>query len=564
MLQLNTRILNIIVSERDFAVKYYIKTERVLKNNFYKRTILACILLLTLSIVTNSVDAFSLKQYSWINSKNAVNLKPSKLKKKDKIEEVKLPKVIQGKPNIPFNQLPVMTIEDCVKYALSHNPNIMVSQERIKAAETGIGQARANYAPKISANVNYYHKNNQQTQVMRNYDNSIGFTAGISEMIWDFGKTTAKINMAKYDTLSAQYKYDYDILNVIYDVRICYYKVLSALADLDIFEQNVRIQTLNFERTNAMFQEGLKSKIDVVNAEVNLTDAKIQLVEGQNSLLNSIIALENAMYYQEERPFVVQNTENFGFLKADYKKKMESANNSRPSVSTLNRNKDGLILLSSGIEHNDIIQDYKLNPMKLTKQEAVDNALKLRPDLKSDEILVSVQNEALRALRKQYAPEITGSLSWSYTKNESTSSHPLQVGAGIGLGSINPYGIHYQIKKGENNLNIAQHNVNMAKSDIYWEVQDNYVNMRQLERKIPLMNTKVKATLENFELADGRYSVGLNNYVELQDALTSYNKAQLNFVESVLKYNIAREELIKSMGMGINGNGKNPAKPNEL
>ena len=45
----------------------------------------------------------------------------------------------------------------------------------------------------------------------------------------------------------------------------------------------------------------------------------------------------------------------------------------------------------------------------------------------------------------------------------------------------------------------AYHNYNIAKADIFWEVQSNYINMRQLERKIPLMNSKVKATLENFE-----------------------------------------------------------------
>ena len=50
--------------------------------------------------------------------------------------------------------------------------------------------------------------------------------------------------------------------------------------------------------------------------------------------------------------------------------------------------------------------------------------------------------------------------------------------------------------------------------------------MRQLERRIPLMNLKVKATLENFELADGRYGV-----------------------EAVFQYNVARETLLKSMGV---------------
>ncbi len=492
---------------------------------------------------------------SFISRLNIFNKQKVNKDKKTKIEEIKLPPV-QGRPKIPFSEITVMTIDDCVKYALEHNPQLKVSEERIKAAKSSIGQARANYAPRFSVGYNLYHRNNKATQVVRSYDNSMGFNVGVSDTIWDFGKTTAKINMAKYDTKAAEFDYNYELLEIIYLVRTNYYRVLSALADLDIFEQNVRIQTLNFERTKAMFDEGLKSKIDVVNAEVNLADAKIQLVEGQNYLLNSIIALQDSMFYQEDKPFVVTNTENFGFLKADYKKKMDSANNSKPPAPVMKKNEDGLVLLSSGIEHNDIIQDYQLNPLKFTKQQAVDKALELRPDLQSDMMLVKVQEESLKAIKRQYAPSINANLTWNYNRDEHSYSSPLQVGAGIDLGSVNPYGIHYQIKEGESYLNIAKHNVNIAKSSIYWEVQDNYINMRHMEREIPLMNTKVKATLENFELADGRYSVGLNNYVELQDALRNYNQAQLNFVESVLKYNIARETLLKSMGFGLDKDGK--------
>ena len=179
----------------------------------------------------------------------------------------------------------------------------------------------------------------------------------------------------------------------------------------------------------------------------------------------------------------------------------------------------------------------------------MDKALEARPDLLSNRMLTKVQEESLKAIRRSYAPEITGDLTWSYTKNEATYSSPLQVGASMGLGSINPYGIHWQIKEGEAYLDIANQNVNIAKSDIFWEVQSNWVNMRQIERRIPLMNSKVKATLENFELADGRYSVGLNNYVELQDALANYNNSQLSFVEAVFEYNVARETLRNSMGI---------------
>jgi outer membrane protein TolC len=298
-----------------------------------------------------------------------------------------------------------------------------------------------------------------------------------------------------------------------------------------------------------MFDEGLKSKIDVVNAEVNLADSKIQLVDAQKSLATNVLALKNSMYYSEDKHFIVQNTENFGFLKADYKKKMQSLDEAKPSTVNLKKNEEGLIMLTSGIEHNDIIQDYEISPLKLTRQEAVDEAMKNRPDLKSNRMLVKVQEESLKAIKRSYAPDVTADLTWGYTKNESTYTSPFQVGASMGLGSINPVGVHYQIKQGEAYLDIANHNINVAKQDIYWEVQENYINMRQLERKIPLMSQKVKASLENFELADGRYSVGLNNYVELQDALANYNNAQLSFVQAVFEYNVARETLRKSMGI---------------
>ena len=536
---------------RQLDVKYYwrdvLKKLNLRKTGICLLVILGLLCSVPISYAIENTSAPKKAKFSLFKkNKNEVKLKKVK---KAKVTEVELPQVASFKTHP--SEMQTLSLQDCVKYAIEHNPYLAVSEQKIKASEAGIGKARSNYAPRLTARVNYNHNHNSGTRIMNTHDNSFGFSAGVSEMIWDFGRTTAKINMAKYDAQSAQYDYDYELLDVIYDVKINYYRVLMALANLDIYEQNVRINTLNYERTKAMFDEGLKSKIDVVNAEVNLSDAKIQLVDGQNNLANAFINLQNSMYYTEPNIFIVENTENFGFLKADYRKKMQNIeSNIKPSGFSFKKNEDGLITLSSGIEHNDIIQDYELNPFKLSRQDAVDKALELRPDLKSHRMLTKVQEESLKAIKRQYAPEITGDLSWSYTKAEHSHSSPFQVGAGIGLGSLNPYGIHYQIKEGEAYLDIAKHNVNIAKSDIYWEVQNNYINMRQLERKIPLMHQKVKATLENFELADGRYSVGLNNYVELQDALTNYNKTQLSFVETVFEYNVARENLLKSMGVG--------------
>lgn len=511
-------------------------------------------LLLTLAILFTINSVFAIENteqkknaFSFFKrNKNEVKLEKQNKNKRVEVAEIELPAVFSFRK--PPQNIITMSIQECVDYALNHNPNLFVAKSQIDAAKAGVGIQKSGFAPKLTAKVNYNFSDINSSQSNIN-NNSLGFNAGISQLIWDFGKTTAKINMAKYDTLSAQYDYDYDILSVIYNVKMNYFKVLMSLANLDIYEQNVRINTLNYERTKAMFDEGLKSKIDVVNAEVNLADSKIQLVDAQNTLATNVLALQNSMYYTESQPFIVKNTESFGFLKADYKKKMQSLDEIKQSGFQAKKNQDGVITLTSGIEHNDIIQDYVFTPFKLTKQDAVDKALENRPDLKSNRMLCKVQEEALKALKRSYSPDLTADLTWGYTKNESTYTSPLQIGASMGLGSINPYGIHWQIKEGEAYLDIANHNLNLSKTDIFWEVQTNYINMRQIERKIPLMSQKVKAALENFELADGRYSVGLNNYVELQDALTNYNNSQLSFVQTVFEYNVARETLLKSMGM---------------
>ena len=67
--------------------------------------------------------------------------------------------------------------------------------------------------------------------------------------------------------------------------------------------------------------------------------------------------------------------------------------------------------------------------------------------------------------------------------------------------------------------------------------------MAELERQVPLLAVKVRQTYENFELADGRYGVGLGDYIELQDAKVQYNNAQHKYVEAIYKYHVARANL---------------------
>lgn len=453
----------------------------------------------------------------------------------------------------------VLSIDDCVNYALQNDPNIRNAKDTQKIQKSAVGVAKSSYFPSLFGGTGYNIQNTRYSGDMGNQNylsnstnnNYYGLNLGVNQLIWDFGHTTANINMNKYNYEASGYDLDYTTLTSIYNVKIAYTQVLAARANVDINARSVRINALNVERTRAMYEVGLKSKIDVVNADVYLTTAEIDLLTAQNAYQTSLIQLNNAMYYTYAPDYSIKDTETFNFQK-NYSVKNEinvaydRKNYDETSVEA--ELKDGAIL-TSGIEKRDILKTYSFKPFDLSMEDAIKKAYENRPDLKSLQLVQRASEESLKAIKRSFMPVVNASGGYSMANRTDYSSNAISAYAGVNLPTVNAMSLKYQIEQGKSYLDIAATNVDLLKKNIYFQVQGYYVNMKQLERTIPLMSKKVEQSLENFELADGRYAVGLGNYLELQQAQTNYNNAQLAFVQSVFDYNQARFYLEEAIGL---------------
>lgn len=479
------------------------------------------------------------------------------------------PSVISEKKETQINDFSnplLLSLDDCVAYALKHDPNIKNAKDTQKIQKALIGEAKSNYFPTLLGRTGYNLNNVKYFGNMNNFvigsgsygggaetsinNNYYGLNMSVNQLIWDFGYTAAKINMNKYNWEASGYDLENTVLNTIYNVKIAYASVLAARANEDIFARSVRINELNVERTKAMYEVGLKSKIDLVNAQVYLTDAKISLIQAQNQYQNSLISLNNAMFYTNAPDYTIKDTETFNFQKNYSVKNEINVAYDRKSYDESDLEaqiKDGAIL-TSGIEKQNILKSYTFKPFNLSLSDAINQAYSNRPDVKSIELVKKASDEALKAVKRSFLPDIGASAGYSYMRRSDYGSNSIGVFAGADLPNINLMLIKTQIEQGKSYLDIAVNNVDLLRKNVYFQVQTYYVNMKQLEKRIPLMSEKVAQTLENFELADGRYAVGLGNFLELQQAQTNYNNAQLAFVQSVFDYNQARYYLEKSMG----------------
>lgn len=428
-------------------------------------------------------------------------------------------------------------MDDCIQIALKNSPLINRAYFNYKVSQNDEKIAKASYFPTIGIGTGYTFNANKTDRYTRNTDN-YNAQASLNQLIWNFGKTNAQIKMQKFNKISALFNFDDIVLDTIFGVKTYYYSVLAAKATVDINRANVQINERNYQRTKAYFDEGIRSKIDLVNAEVNLSDSKVTLVNAIQAYQNAIVQLNNSMYVAYTPEYEISSTETFNFKQKEIPVNLEKISEKKdisknpPAVSDAT--------LTSKVEKLDVIETFKFKPFPYTFEECVEQAKQNRPDLKAYQATLEAMKQSLLYIKRQYYPEISASAGYNYRNQYNTNS--FNVGVNL-TSSVNILGQKYEIDNGKLQVKLAQNEIDLLEQNIYFEVQDAYINMVQLEKQIPLLAVKVKQTFENFELADGRYAVGIGDYIQLQDARVNYNNAQQSYVQTVYNYNVARANL---------------------
>lgn len=446
-------------------------------------------------------------------------------------------------PSAQIQKNMILTLNECLNIALQNSPLIKKYRYNYGIAKNDLNIAKSAYFPTLGAqtgyNVDGSHSNRMNTSA-----NEYTAQGTINQLIWDFGKTHAKIKMQRFYEIAAKYNFDNAILDTVYAVEINYFGVLAARTNVDVEKANVQVNERNYQRIKAYFDEGIKSKIDLVNAEVNLSDAKVSLVTAEQTYKDAIVKLNNSMYIAYAPDYEIENTESFNFSKnfvnVNLEKISETHDISKPPKEVHDA------FLTSGVQKMDVLEGYKFKPFPYTFEQSVEIAKKNRPDLKSYEALRDAMKQELLVIRREYYPKVAATAGYGYRDTYSTSSYNVGVSASS---SLNIMSKKNEIDTGKLQVDLAQNNIDELEQNIYFDVQTLYINMKQLEKQIPLLGVKVRQTLENFELADGRYSVGLGDYIELQDAKVKYNNAQQSYVNTVYNYNVARSNLEKAMGL---------------
>jgi outer membrane protein TolC len=321
----------------------------------------------------------------------------------------------------------------------------------------------------------------------------------LNQTVYDFGKTSSQVKINKLNTDASRF----DLVNtqetVVLNVKQAYYNVLQAQRNRDVAKQSVDQFQQHLDQARGFFEVGTKSKFDVTKAEVDLANAQVSLISAQDQVKLAIVALNNAI----------------GIPSApDY------------------RFEDALLYTE----------------FELSFDDALAKAYAQRPDLLAQLRRKDASKELIFLARKGYLPVLTANGTYEYTGFDFPLQGAWSYGLNLSIPIFNGFLVHYQVQEAQANFSVASANEQSLRLDIYSQLQQGYVNLRDASERITASEVSVRQAKENVELANGRYEAGVGSPLEVTDAIVAQANAESTYTAALRDYKSAQAAIEKAVG----------------
>jgi outer membrane protein TolC len=370
----------------------------------------------------------------------------------------------------------------------------------------------------------------------------------LEQLIWNFGQTGALIKMEKFNLIAAEYQYIDCIHDVMNDIKVKYLDVLNAKAILEVAQKNVEINEKCVELTKKFFEENKKTKLDYINAEVCLSEAKVKLVEAENFYKKAFTDLCNAMYVPVTKEFTIGKIDTF-----DYHDVFFNPEFLKTPVGQWHN-------ITKRPREGEIGRVQTLNE---SFDDLVEVAYKNCPTLKVLDATVKAMEQSLLYTKRKYYPKLSAYSGYKYdNRHRSRDSHYIDMQnhmfeLGINLkSSVNVLKTKYEIDKAKLIVDDASNNLDIIKKNIYYDVQRCYLDVKTQEKQILNAESKLVKAQENIDYTLREYIDGRANYIELQIARQEYNNSKIDYVRQIYKYNISLAQLENTIHSNIDSVNK--------
>ncbi|WP_029270110.1 TolC family protein [Flavobacterium sp. KJJ] len=199
-----------------------------------------------------------------------------------------------------INAQEVLTIEDAMRIALENNFEIKIAKNNSKISETNVTIGNAGMLPSAAASItdNNSVTNSSQTRqdgtstsLDNAKNNSLNYGVSLGWTVFDGMKMFARLDQLKELQRLGDAELKRTILVKIGQVNSAYYDLVQQQHQLSALDTTIVISKQRLTLAQNRFSIGKASKLEVLNAQVDLNSDQVALLRQKESYANAKILL---------------------------------------------------------------------------------------------------------------------------------------------------------------------------------------------------------------------------------------------------------------------------------
>jgi len=198
---------------------------------------------------------------------------------------------IKLKENLKYQQYS-LNLNDCVQYALVNRPEMVQAQASVAIARDQVKIAHSGALPTLGFNAtNGWEANNFPGAQNSNW--TVSMTTSLN--VFDSGLVKSQVKQAEYGVTTAQEQARQTRDNISLQVRQAFLSIKEAEKRIDTSQVAVNQAQEDFRMSQVRYEAGVGTNLDVIDAELALTQAKTNYIQALYDYNTSKALLDQAM-----------------------------------------------------------------------------------------------------------------------------------------------------------------------------------------------------------------------------------------------------------------------------
>ncbi len=423
----------------------------------------------------------------------------------------------------------VLDLKGAIRIALKRNPDYRSAALAVKASEEVEREAFAKRLFSLSFSYSYSRLNEEQRvktrrvvipplapgmspvemdpgDIVTSKQNVYKYNFTFFQPLFTGGKLSEAHRIARLGVDVERLKERESKLDLIFRVKKAYYEALKAKRLLEVARQSVKLLESHYRDAKAFYEEGITPKVDLLRAEVALSQAKQNLTVAEARYKIALAALA--------------------------------------------------VLLRDRVDADYTLKDVRGVPvLGLSFRDCLEEALRKRPIILALRKRVEIAKGRVKMERSDYYPHLY--LVGEYSKHGDTPDC-----TGDGLTDAERWSITARLEWKFFEWGATRHRVKRASVEalrvlelersvedkVKLEVREAYLMLRAAKERLVVAKKQVEQALLNYRDTRERYRQQIDTTTDVIDAQVFLTRAKNQYYSALYEYNIAYAKLERVMG----------------